>query len=173
MTPRCPEWRAGHTVRSVVTVWLYSFLLRLMASVSGAGALLAAIGSATPVTPELPSTDDTRQRVRVTCTVPKSQPERQLAPNSCVNWLSDGTQTYTARVLDRRGRPVAGVWVRWTDSDARGADFRLRQNPCRTGPHGFCSAELDDEQPSAGEKITVTATVGTFYARGHLTFRAR
>jgi hypothetical protein len=152
-------------------MWLYSFLLQLVASVSSAGALLAAIGSATPVAPEAPTSGDTLPGVRVTCTVPKSQPERQLAPNSCVNWLPDGTQTYTARVLDRRGSPVAGAWVRWTDSDAHGAEFRPRQNPCATGPNGFCSAELDDDQPSSGEKIAVTATVGSNSARGYLTFR--
>lgn len=152
-------------------MWLYRFLLQLMASVSSAGTLLAAVGTATPSPPEPPTSVDNQQQVRVTCTVPRSQPERQLAPHSCMNWLPDGTQTYTARVLDRRGRPVAGAWVRWTDSDAGGAEFRMRQNPCATGPNGFCSAELDDDQPSAGERIIVTATVGDLSGRGYLTFR--
>lgn len=115
----------------------------------------------------------TTYRVRVRCDVPRSQPERQLAPNHCMNYLPDGTQTYTARVRNGRGKPVAGVWVRWTDSDRGDANFRLRQNPCRTGPRGFCSAEFDDDRPRAGEKITVRATVRGASARGFLTFRRR
>ena len=115
----------------------------------------------------------TSYRLRVRCDVPKSQPERQLAPNHCMNYLPDGTQTYTARVRNGRGKPVAGVWVRWTDSDRGDANFRLRQNPCRTGPKGFCSAEFDDDQPRAGERITVRAAVGGASARGFLTFRRR
>ena len=112
----------------------------------------------------------TSYQVRVTCTVPRSQPERQLAPNSCLNYRPDGTQTYKARVRNSSGNPVAGVWVQWTDnsSDAR---FRSAQTPCRTNLNGVCSAELVDPTPRYGERITVTATVGGSSAHGYLTFR--
>ena len=46
--------------------------------------------------------------VTVTCDVPRSQPERQLAPNSCLNYVPDGTQTYTALVRNSSGNPVLG-----------------------------------------------------------------
>ncbi|HYO34143.1 MAG TPA: Ig-like domain-containing protein [Nocardioidaceae bacterium] len=113
----------------------------------------------------------TSYQVRVTCTVPKGQPERQLAPNSCLNYIPDGTQTYNARVRNSSGNPVAGVWVQWTDSNSRDARFRPAQTPCKTNLNGVCSAELVDTNPQAGERITVRATVGGSSAAGYLTFR--
>lgn len=110
-------------------------------------------------------------RVTVTCTVPSSQPERQLAPNSCLNYLPDGTQTYTAKVRDSSGSPVRGIVVTWTDSDSQDALFRLNQNPCVTNSAGSCSAELVDRHPKAGEKITVTASVKGASGTGYLTFK--
>ncbi len=120
-----------------------------------------------------PAAAATSYRITVTCAVPEHQSERQLGPNSCLNYIPDGTQTYTAKVRDRSGRPVAGVWVRWTDSDREDARFRSAQTPCRTGSHGTCSAELVDRHPRGGERITVTATVAGSSARGYLTFRNR
>jgi hypothetical protein len=109
-------------------------------------------------------------RVTVTCAVPKAQPERQLASNSCLNYVPDGTQTYVAKVRDANGRAVSGVWVSWTDSDAKDAHFRLAQNPCKTGSDGTCQAEVKDTRPRPGEKITITATAGGASATGYLTF---
>ena len=109
-------------------------------------------------------------RVKVTCTVPKSQPERQLAPNSCLNYLPDGTQTYTARVTDSNGRAVAGVKVQWADSSTT-AQFRLSNNPCTTGTNGRCSDELVESRPRKGEKIKITATFGGSTGVGYLTFQ--
>jgi hypothetical protein len=113
-------------------------------------------------------------RVTVTCSVPDGQPERQLARNSCLNYLWDETQTYTARVRDSNGDPVPDVVVEWTDSDPLDAHFRILQNPCVTGPDGTCSAELVDRQPFDGEEITVIATATALgfsdTGRGHLTF---
>ncbi|WP_374968276.1 Ig-like domain-containing protein [Terrabacter sp. BE26] len=103
--------------------------------------------------------------------MPKTQPERQLAPNSCLNYVPDGTQTYTAKVRDSSGSPVAGVVVSWSDSDAQDALFRVNQNPCVTNSAGSCSAELVDRHPKAGEKITVTASVKGASGTGFLTFR--
>jgi hypothetical protein len=108
--------------------------------------------------------------VRVTCSVPIFQPQRQLAPNSCLNYLPDGTQTYVAHVKDSNGNPVQGVTVKWTDSDSNDANFRLANNPCTTGSNGTCQDELVDSHPRAGEKITVTATAGGTTAKGYLTF---
>lgn len=110
-------------------------------------------------------------RVTVTCTVPKTQPERQLTPNSCLNYVPDGTQTYVARIRDANGRAVSGVWVTWTDSDAKDAHFRLAQNPCKTGSNGTCQAEVKDTNPRPGEKITITATAGGASSTGYLTFK--
>lgn len=130
--------------------------------------------AATSLASALPATAATNYRVSVTCSVPKSQKERQLAPNSCLNYLPDDAQTYTAHVRNRNGNPVAGVLVKWTDSDAKDARFRTAQNPCKTGSNGTCSAELVDTHPQAGEKITVTATVGDGpSANGYLTFRSK
>jgi hypothetical protein len=109
-------------------------------------------------------------RVTVTCSVPKSQPERQLAPDSCLNYVPDGTQTYTALVRDSRGKPVKGVTVTWTDSDTNDALFRVNQNPCRTDVAGTCSAELVDRHPKVGERITVRATVAGTSGTGYLRF---
>jgi hypothetical protein len=113
----------------------------------------------------------TNYRVTVTCTVPNRQPERQLASNWCLNYLPDGTQTFTAHVKDGSGHPVAGATVKWTDSDSRDARFRAAQNPCTTGSRGTCSAELADTHPRSGEKITVTATVSGVSAKGYLSFK--
>lgn len=145
----------------------------LLAGLVGLVAAPATIGEAPVGAEAVAAIEATSYRVRVRCDVPKSQPERQLAPNHCMNYLPDGTQTYTARVRDGRGNPVARVWVRWADSDRGDANFRLRQNPCRTGPRGFCSAEFDDDRPRAGEKVTLRAIVGGKSARGYLTFRRR
>lgn len=121
--------------------------------------------------PALPATAAGSYGVKVTCAVPKSQPERLLAPGSCLNYMPDGTQTFTAHVRNASGDPVAGVWVQWSDSDTKDAHFRSAQNPCKTGSNGACSAELVDTHPRSGEKITVTATVGASSANGNLTFR--
>lgn len=109
-------------------------------------------------------------RLTVTCKVPKDNPDRQLAPNSCLNYLPDGTQTYTAHVVND-GRPVAGVTVKWSDSDDEDAWFRVTNNPCVTASDGTCSDELVDKSPHSGEKITVTASAGNSTAKGFLTFR--
>ena len=49
--------------------------------------------------------------VVVTCTVPNIESERQLAPNHCLNYLPDGTQTITAKGTNSKRRPVSGVRV--------------------------------------------------------------
>jgi hypothetical protein len=107
--------------------------------------------------------------VKVTCTVPRLQPERQLAPNHCLNYLPDGTQTFTARVTDSNGRAVSGVWVTWSDNSSA-ARFRITKNPCKTGTNGTCSDELVVRNPKKGMKITVTATVGGSSGVGYLSF---
>ncbi|MGA8980404.1 MAG: hypothetical protein WB473_14950 [Pedococcus sp.] len=108
--------------------------------------------------------------VTVTCTVPPRQPERQLAPDSCLNYVPDGTQTFTARVRKADGTAASGVTVHWTDS-AKNAHFRLAQNPCTTNASGSCSAELVVKRPRRGQKITVTATAEAASDQGYLTFR--
>jgi hypothetical protein len=109
--------------------------------------------------------------VRVTCKVPANQQERQLAANSCLNYLPDGTQTFIARVKDSNGNAVSGVTVKWSDADSNDAAFRSKQNPCTTGSGGTCSAEVFDAHPRDGEKITVTATAGGSTGKGYLSFR--
>ncbi len=108
--------------------------------------------------------------VTVTCKVPPREPERQLAPDSCLNYLPDGTQTYTAKVRKSDGTAASGVTVQWTDS-ADNARFRLAQNPCTTNSNGVCSAELVVRRPKRGQQITVTATAGGASDQGYLTFR--
>ena len=142
--------------------------LCLLASLGAFTAATGAVSVASAPTSEAA----TSYQVRVTCTVPKGQPERQLAPNSCLNYVPDGTQTYNAKVRNGSGNPVAGVWVQWTDSNTRDARFRPAQNPCKTNLRGVCSAELVDTNPRAGERITVKATVGGSSAVGYLTFRS-
>jgi len=107
--------------------------------------------------------------VKVTCAVPKLQPERQLAPNHCLNYIPDNTQTFTAKVTDSNGRAVQGVWVTWSDN-SEAAHFRLANNPCKTGTNGTCSDELLVRHPKRGMKITVTATVGGSSGVGYLSF---
>lgn len=107
--------------------------------------------------------------VKVTCTVPNRQPERQIAPNHCLNYLPDGTQTYNAKVTDSNGRAVSGVKVYWSD-DSDAARFRARKNPCTTGSNGVCSNELVVRNPKRSMFITVTATVGGASADGYLSF---
>lgn len=131
---------------------------------------LTALLAGTAAAPALTAQAASNYQIRVTCTVPRTQPERQLAPNSCLNYLPDGTQTYVAHVTTSNGRPAVGVTVRWTDSDAKDAHFRLRQNPCVTGASGTCQAEVKDTNPQRGEKITITATAGGSSAKGYLTF---
>ncbi|MDX6309684.1 MAG: hypothetical protein QOI06_2730 [Nocardioidaceae bacterium] len=109
-------------------------------------------------------------QLTVTCKVPKTSPQRQLAPNWCLNYLPDETQTYTAHVKNGDGHPVAGVTVKWRDSDDQDAWFRVTNNPCVTGSHGKCSDELVDKNPHSAEKITVTATAGGTTAKGYLSF---
>lgn len=108
--------------------------------------------------------------VKVTCTVPKSQPQRQLAPNSCLNFVPDGTQTFAVRVTDSNGRAVSGASVQWTDS-ATNAQFRVSKNPCTTATNGRCSDELVVTRPRAGQMIQVTATFGGSAGVGFLTFQ--
>ena len=131
-----------------------------------------ALGLATPAIPAaaLPATTQS-YHVTVTCKVPKSQPHRRLAHNSCLNYLRDGTQTYVAHVKDSAGNPVSGVTVTWADSDSTDASFRAARNPCVTGSHGTCSDELADSHPTSGERITITATAGGSSATGYLTFK--
>ena len=108
--------------------------------------------------------------VKVTCTVPKTQPERQLAVNSCLNYLPDGTQTFKVKVTDGSGHAVAGVQVQWSDNSST-AHFRAANNPCTTNSSGVCSDELVETKPRKGEKITVTATVGGSSGTGYLSFK--
>lgn len=109
--------------------------------------------------------------VAVTCSVPKSQPERQLASNSCLNYIPDGTQTYTALVKNLKGYPRSGITVTWRTSDTADSHFRINQNPCVTDATGTCSAEIKDIAPYKGEKITVTAVTSTASGTGYLTFK--
>jgi Bacterial Ig-like domain (group 1) len=101
---------------------------------------------------------------------PPNQQQRQLAANSCLNYLPDGTQTFIARVKNSNGNAVSGVTVKWSDSDSNDAAFRSKQNPCTTGSGGTCSAELFDTHPRDGEKITVAATAGGSTGKGYLSF---
>ncbi|OLP72787.1 hypothetical protein BJM39_02210 [Salmonella enterica subsp. enterica serovar Javiana] len=116
-----------------------------------------------------PADAATTYKVEVTCTVPARQPERQLAPDSCLNYVPDGTQTYTAKVRKADGSAAVGVTVTWSDN-ATNAHFRLAQNPCTTNSKGVCSAELVVKNPRKGQKVTVTATVGGSFDYGYLTF---
>ena len=118
-----------------------------------------------------PAEAATGYRVKVTCSVPSSQPERQLAPNSCFNYLPDGTQTFTAKVTNSSGKAVAGAIVQWSDN-ASNAAFRSRNNPCTTGKNGTCSDEIVVTKPKASEKITVTATSNGASGTGYLSFRS-
>ena len=110
-------------------------------------------------------------KVKVTCTVPSNQPERQLAPNSCFNYLPDGTQTFTAKVTNSSGKAVAGAVVQWSDN-ASNAAFRSGNNPCVTGRNGTCSDEIVVTRPKAGQKITVTGTSNGASGTGLLSFRS-
>ena len=132
---------------------------------------LAVVMAATPSLPVSMASAVGGYTIKVTCTVPKHQPQRQLAPDSCLNYVPDGTQTYTARVVTAAGRPAVGLSVSWTDSDTKDANFRIPQNPCRTDANGQCSAEVRDTHPRAGEKLTLTATAGGSSANGYLTFK--
>lgn len=159
-------WPAG-LVRKVECHEDHRSYLGVMSRITGAlGAVGMAFALIAPVAPAEAAT----YHVRVTCSVPKSQPERQLAPNSCLNYLPDGTQTFTARVTNSNGVAVAGVKVQWSDSSST-AQFRLSNNPCTTGTNGKCSDELVETRPRHGEKITVTATVGGSSGVGYLTFK--
>lgn len=116
-----------------------------------------------------PASAATTYRITVTCTVPAKQPERQLAPNSCFNYLPDGTQTYTAKVTNGKGKAVPGVSVTWSDN-ASNATFN-RRNPCTTASNGTCANEIAVTRPKARQKITVTATAGGVSGVGYLSFR--
>jgi hypothetical protein len=151
-------------VRVVVCVLCFRNWLISVAAVALAGGSLTVIAS--------PAAAQTYS-VRVTCKVPADQKERQMAPNWCLNYLPDGTQTFTARVKDSNGNPVRGVTVKWSDSDSSDASFRSKQNPCVTGSAGTCSAELTDAHPRDGEKITVTATADGATGKGYLSFSRR
>ena len=118
----------------------------------------------------LPAQAGAGYTVTVTCKVPPRQAERQLAPDSCLNYIPDGTQTFTAQVRRGDGTAAGGVTVQWTDS-ARNAKFRLAQNPCTTNASGVCSAELVVKRLRKGQKITVTATAQGASDQGYLTFR--
>jgi hypothetical protein len=128
-----------------------------------------AVAATSAVVPATAASAAESYTVKVICTVPHSQPERQLAPNHCLNYVPDGTQTYTAKVTDSNGRAVSGVWVTWSD-DSAAARFRVRKNPCKTGSNGACSDELVVRNPKRGMKITVTATVGGSSGIGYLSF---
>jgi hypothetical protein len=107
--------------------------------------------------------------VTVTCKVPRLQPERQLAPNHCLNYLPDATQTFIATVTDAAGQPVPGVWVAWSDNSPS-AKFRVKKNPCMTDATGRCSDELVDRDLQSGKVIEVTAKVGSDTGTGYLSF---
>jgi hypothetical protein len=129
------------------------------------------LATAATAVPALTAQAASSYQIRVTCDVPRAQPERQLATNSCLNYIPDGTQTFVAHVTTSNGRPAAGVTVRWTESDSKDAHFRLNQNPCVTNASGICQAEVKDTNPQRGEKITITATAGGSPANGYLTFK--
>lgn len=135
---------------------------------------LAAVAAGTLAVPvfgvALPAQAAPSYTVTVTCKVPSREPERQLAPDSCLNYVPDGTQTYTAQVRKSDGTAANGVKVQWTDS-AENARFRVAQNPCTTNASGVCSAELVVRSPKRGQRVTVTATAGGASDRGYLTFR--
>ena len=128
---------------------------------------LALLGASTALA--APAQAATTYKVKVTCTVPASQPERQLAPNWCLNYLPDGTQTFTAKVTNGSGKAVPNVQVTWSDN-ASNAAFRATTNPCTTGKNGTCSDEIVVNRPKVGQKITVTATVGGASGKGYLSF---
>lgn len=134
-------------------------------------AAVVALGGVLSLAP--PANAGTGYRVTMTCSVPKLQADRQLASNSCLNYLPDGTQTFTAQVRNSSGSAARGAVVRWSDSDTQDAHFRLNQNPCVTNSAGSCSAELVDTHPKAGEKITVTATAQGASSVGYLTFQRK
>ena len=62
-------------------------------------------------------------------------------------------------MTDSAGRPVAGVLVRFSDSDAVDAHFRKRLIEGRTDSRGQWSDELVDTNPVSGEIITAKATI--------------
>ena len=128
-----------------------------------------AVTSSTSVSP---ATAAPNWRVKVTCTVPDSQPERQLARNWCFNYVPDRTQTYTARVINGDGDPVAGARVKWSDSSSS-AYFRVPNNPCTTNRRGVCSDELVERRPRKGKKVKITATAGGATGGAWLTFQKR
>lgn len=110
-------------------------------------------------------------RIHITCKTP--QPERQLSPKDCLNYLPDGTQTYTAHVTDSAGHPVAGVLVKFSDSDRVDAHFRYRHIKGRTDRTGRFSDELVDTQPKSGEIIRATVTIVSSGASATGTLRFR
>jgi hypothetical protein len=130
---------------------------------------LGVVGMAIALIAPVAPADAATFHLNVTCTVPKSQPQRQLAPNSCLNFLPDGTQTFAVRVTDSNGRAVPGVRVQWTDSSMT-AQFRVRHNPCTTATNGSCADELVVTRPRTGQMIQVTATFGGSTGVGFLTF---
>ena len=142
--------------------------MRRMLTISAAAAAgLGAVLCGSPASAEAAS----GLQIEITCDVPKAEPDRQLASNSCLNYLPDGTQTFVAHVTNTSGRPQAGVTVKWTDSDAKDAHIRQRQVTCVTDAKGTCQAEIKDTNPQRGEKITVTAAVTGNTAKGYLTFK--
>ena len=132
---------------------------------------LAAVAAGTLLVPvfgvALPAQAAAGYTVTVTCKVPPRQAERQLASDSCLNYIPDGTQTFTAQVRKADGTAASGMTVHWTDS-ARNAHFRLAQNPCTTNASGSCSAELVVKRLRKGQKITVTATAEGASDQGYL-----
>ena len=128
---------------------------------------LALVGASTALT--APADAATAYKVKVTCSVPARQAERQLASNWCLNYLPDGTQTFTAKVTTSGGKAVAGIQVRWSDN-ANNAAFRSTNNPCVTGRSGTCSDEVVVTRPKASQKITVTASAGGASGSGFLSF---
>jgi len=109
--------------------------------------------------------------VHISCTVPKGQGWRQLSPKSCQNVITDHGQTFTAKVRNSRGHPVAGVRVTFTDNDAVDAHFRTRNQVCMTDSTGKCSDELVDSAPKHGEVIKATASIGGSSDTGSLVFQ--
>jgi hypothetical protein len=82
-------------------------------------------------------------QIRVTCSVPKSQPERQLAPNSCLNYLPDGTQTYVAHVTEEQ-------WPTGRRSE-RPVDRLRRQGRAHPASPGHLRHRLGRDLPGRGE----------------------
>jgi hypothetical protein len=123
--------------------------------------------TATAMPPSTPSTASSAatpvgaHSIDITCTTPKGQrSHRQLTDEDCLNSVNDRTQTFTATVRDKGGRPAVGVHVEFTE-DGSDAHFRARTHRCVTSSTGQCSSELVEMSPADGEVIHTTAVIAT------------